>query len=125
MRMPSSRTIRILTLSRDVSLLSSRANLLTQAGYSADCELDQERALRRIRTRGYDLIIVSDSFSPDEQVALRAKVRQLEPDTAVLLLGEEAKDAGQLLELVEASLEKKNNIRARLRPFHSLSERKV
>ena len=70
--MPPQPPTRILLLSRDVSLLSSRANLLTQAGYAADWEVDPDRALRRVRTNNYSVVILSNSFTRDEQLGLRS-----------------------------------------------------
>lgn len=124
--MPVLRTIRILILSRDVSLLSSRVNLLTQEGYSADWEVDPERALRRIRTRHYHLVVLSNSFSEEEQLNLRAKVKQTRLEQAVLLLGTDENEGEQFLRSVELSIrQNKGKLSAHLVPLRMFPEREV
>jgi len=73
----------------DVSLLSSGANLLTLAGYSADFVLSADDAARRVATPFYDLAIVSSSFAHDEQLAILCRLRQIRPNLPILLLGPE------------------------------------
>ena len=102
--MPTTRSTRILLVSNDVSLTSSRANLLTLAGYSADLELDQQRAVRRIRTCYYHLVIVSETFAPEEQLMLRSKLKQTRTELPVLLLSEHERDGVEFLSAVESFL---------------------
>lgn len=108
--MPVPRTIRVLILSRDVSRLSSRTNLLTQAGYSADWEMDQDRALRRIGSNHYQLVILGDSLTQDEQFGLRARVKQTKPDVAVLDLTDAEDKAEPFLEAVKTALQQSEEI---------------
>lgn len=82
----AARPQRVLCIERDVSLLSSRANLLTQAGYVVDFVLKPEVAVRRISIRRYHLVIMSAAFPHDEQLAIRARLRQVRPGQPVLLL---------------------------------------
>lgn len=102
--MQKARAIRILILSRDVSLVSSRTNLLTLAGYSAEFEPDHERALRRVRSRRFHLVVLSNSFTRDEQLGLRAKLILGRPGLPVLLLSNEQDSADSFLASVEATL---------------------
>jgi uncharacterized iron-regulated protein len=78
------------------------------AGYSADLEIDHERAARRLRTTHYHLIIVSNTFTRDEQLSIRAKLRQVKPEVSVLLLTEREIDADQFLRSVESHLRPKH-----------------
>jgi len=80
---------RILAVSSDVSLLSSGANILTQAGYSTDLVLTVDQAVRRVLVRPYHLAIVSSTFTRDQQIAIRARLKQVRQKTPVLLLGPE------------------------------------
>jgi DNA-binding response OmpR family regulator len=80
---------RILAVGKDISLLSSGANVLTQAGYIADIVLNVEQAVRRALVRQYDLAIVSSTLTRDDQLAVRARLKQVRPSIPVLLLGTE------------------------------------
>jgi DNA-binding NtrC family response regulator len=78
---------RILAVGRDVSSLSSGANILTQAGYTVDIFLMIDQVLRRVLVKRYHLAIVSTTFTRDEQIAIRARLKQVRQDLPVLLLG--------------------------------------
>jgi DNA-binding NtrC family response regulator len=80
------RSSRILAIGNDVSQLSSRANVLTQAGYTTDSVLKIDDLSARLLKTNYDLAIVSYAFSYDEQLAIRARVRQVRPQLPVFLL---------------------------------------
>ena len=99
-----SQTTRVLTIGNDVSQLSSRANLLIHAGYNVDLEVNVERALRRLRVHPYHLVILSGKLSHDEQIGIRAQLRQVRSDQRVLLLSEREDGADGLLESVASSL---------------------
>jgi PleD family two-component response regulator len=71
----------------NVSQLSSGANLLTQAGYSTDRVMNVDQAVRSVAPGRYHLAIVSATFTYDEQLALRARLKQVRPNRPVLLLG--------------------------------------
>ena len=88
-RSPNPPHYRILAVGKDISLLSSGANVLTQAGYIADIVLTVEQAVRRALVRQYDLAIVSSTFTRDDQLAVRARLKQVRPSIPVLLLGSE------------------------------------
>jgi PleD family two-component response regulator len=83
----NTRTYRILAVGCDISQLSSGANLLTQAGYSTDPVMMPDQAVRCAAAGRYHLAIVSATFPYDEQRAIRAKLKQVRPNLAVLLLG--------------------------------------
>lgn len=83
---PNSRIRKVLAVSRDVSRLSSRANLLTQAGYTADLVVTADQAVRRAAVGHYHLAIVSSTFTYDEQLAIRANLQRVRPSLLVLLL---------------------------------------
>lgn len=85
----NSPVVRILAVGRDISLLSSGANLLTLAGYSTDFVLTPDDAARRVSIPRYDLAIVSTTFTYDEQIAIRNRIRQLRPQLPVLVLSDQ------------------------------------
>jgi hypothetical protein len=78
--------------------LSSGANLLTQAGYTVD------RAMRRATVGRSHLAIVSTTCTSDEQLAIRAHLKQAKPGLPVLLLGPEHDSLGAFLESVSTCL---------------------
>src|SRR6516164_5034846 len=104
----NSRIRRILAVGRDVSQLSSRANLLTHAGYTTDQVVTVEQAIRRASVARYHLAVVSATFACDEQFAIRAGLKQVKPSVPVLLLGPEHDSPEPFLEAVAASLGRKS-----------------
>jgi len=101
---PNSRIRRILVVGRDVSQLSSGANLLTQAGYTTDLVVTVDRALRRASVGRYHLAIISTTFTCEEQLAIRTRLKQVQPSLAVLLLCPEHDSPGVFLDSVSACL---------------------
>jgi DNA-binding NtrC family response regulator len=102
---------RILLVGKDVSRLSSRANVLTLAGYSADPVLETEHAARRVRIKRYHLAIVSSSFTVDEQLAIRATLQAIRPALPVLFLTPEHDKPDAFLAAVADSLKQKKRFR--------------
>lgn len=100
----ASRPQRVLCIGRDVSLLSSSANLLTQAGYVVDFLLQPEAAVRRTSARRYHLVIISAAFTHDEQLAIRARLHRLHPRLPVLLPKPEHDAAPEFLASVAEAL---------------------
>ena len=101
---PNPRIRRILAVGRDVSQLSSGANLLTQAGYTTDLVVSVDRAMRRATVGRYHLAIVSTTFTSEEQLAIRAHLKQVKPGLPVLLLGPEHDSPRAFLESVSTCL---------------------
>ena len=99
---------RILVLGRDISLLSSAANVLTQAGYAADLVLKVDQAVRRVLVERYHLAIVCSTFSRDEQIAIRARLKQVRQNLPVLLLTPKHHSPDALLASVADRLKKAN-----------------
>jgi hypothetical protein len=106
----NSHSYRILAVGSDVSQLSSGANLLTQAGYSTDL----------VAPGRYHLAIVSATFTSDEQLALRARLKQIRPNLPVLLLGAQHDSPDAFLAEVARHLRQKQSFRfgTRLDRFH-------
>jgi DNA-binding response OmpR family regulator len=102
---------RVLLVGKDVSRLSSRANVLTQAGYRADPVLETEHAARRARVQRYHLAIVSSSFTVDEQLAIRARLQAVRPNLPVLFLTPEHDKPDAFLAAVADSLKQKKRFR--------------
>jgi DNA-binding NtrC family response regulator len=101
---PNSRIRRVLAVGRDVSQLSSGANLLTQAGYTTDLVVTVDQALRRATVGRYHLVIVSSTFTYDEQIAIRSRLMQVKPSLPILLLGPEHDAPDAFLESVATHL---------------------
>ena len=99
-RVPNPQFYRRLAVGRDISQLSSGATVLTQAGYSADLVLETEHAVRRVKVLRYHLAIVGTSFSVDEQIEIRARLKQVRHDLPVLLLTPEQDNPEALLSAV-------------------------
>ncbi|HVP55089.1 MAG TPA: hypothetical protein VMU45_08850 [Candidatus Eisenbacteria bacterium] len=108
----NSQIYRILVIGRDVSELSAGANLLTQAGYSADLVVTIDQAARRVLTGRYHLVVVSSTFTDDEQLAIRARIKQLKPALPVFLTAPEHSRPDVFLAAVVACLKKKPIIEA-------------
>ena len=106
-RPPNPPHYRILAVGKDISLLSSGANVLTQAGYIADIVLTVEQAVRRALVRQYDLAIVSSTFTRDDQLAVRARLKQVCPCIPALLLGTEPDSPDAFLTAVAQRLKQK------------------
>jgi len=104
---PNSRIRRILAVGRDVSQLSSRANLLTHAGYTTDLVVTIDQAIRRASVGRYHLAIVSPTFSYDEQLVIRARLEQVKPSLPVLLVGSAHDTPEAFLVAVAACLSRK------------------
>jgi DNA-binding response OmpR family regulator len=100
----NSQPVRILAIGADISRLSSGANLLTQAGYRVDAVLKIEDAVRRISKSRYHLAIVCSTFTYDEQISIRARLRQVRPQVPVLLLAAEHNSPILLLAAVASRL---------------------
>jgi DNA-binding NtrC family response regulator len=107
----NSHAYRILTVGCDVSLLSSRANLLMQAGYSPDLVMKVEQAARRASTGRYHLAIISATFPYDEQIAIRGRLRKVRPNLPVLLLSPHHDSPDVFLADVAHHLEQKKSFR--------------
>jgi DNA-binding NtrC family response regulator len=101
----------ILAIGRDVSQLSSGANLLTQAGYSTHLVVKVDQAVRRASTGRYHLAVVSSTFPYDEQIAIRGRLKQVRPNLAVLLLGEHHNSPDAFFAEVAHHLEQKQSFR--------------
>lgn len=109
-RFHSSHLYRILAVGTDVSRLSSRANLLTQAGYDADIFLTVDQAAWRVLVRQYDLAIVSATFTPDQQAAIRGRLKQVRPNLTILLLGAEHDSPDAFLAATAECLKQRNRL---------------
>ena len=105
----NSQVYRILVIGRDVSELSGEANLLTQAGYIADLVVTVDQAVRRTAVGRYHLAVVSSTFTCDEQIAIRASLKQVKATLRTLLLGPEHKLPNALLTAVSKSLNTKQS----------------
>ena len=102
--------VRVLAIGADVSRLSAGANLLTQAGYSADSVLKIDDAVRRTLKSRYHLAIVCSTFTYDEQISIRSRLRQLRPHIPVLLLTAEHKSPVAFLAAVADQLRPSSNL---------------
>jgi DNA-binding NtrC family response regulator len=109
MSLPSSdsRRQRILAIGRDISLLSSGGNLLTLAGYTAHLVHDVDRAIRTVHHGRYHLAIVGSTFTYDEQITIRARLKRVRPALPVLLLSAQHQTPDAFLADVASCLKQK------------------
>ena len=116
----NSHSYRILAIGSDVSQLSSGANILTQAGYTTDLVINVDQAMGRVAPGRYHLAIVSATFTYDEQLAIRARLKQVRPNLPVLLLGAQHESPDAFLAEVAHHLRQKQSFRfgTRLDRFH-------
>ncbi len=80
----------ILIVDDDDTVRMSLGLLLKRAGYATDVAADPGEALDKVRSRGYDLVIMDMNYSRattgEEGIALLRKVRIFQPDTPVILI---------------------------------------
>jgi DNA-binding NtrC family response regulator len=100
---------RVLAIGRDVSQLSSGANVLTQAGYRADLVVTLDQAIGRVKVGKYHLAIVSSTFNCDEQIAIRARLKQARQNLPVLLMSSAHDSPDAFLAAVAESLKQKKS----------------
>lgn len=100
---------RVLAIGRDISLLSSGANVLTQAGYRADTVVSVDQAIRRVMVGKYHLVVVSSTFNCDEQIAIRARLKQVRQNLSVLLMSSAHDSPDAFLAAVADSLKQKRS----------------
>jgi DNA-binding NtrC family response regulator len=97
---------RIVVIGTDISHVSSRANLLAQAGYNTDLVVKVEDAVKRVIVRRHHLAVVTSVVPYDEQLAIRARLKQVRPNLSLLLLGPNHDSPDALLAAVEHCLKK-------------------
>lgn len=105
----NSHVYKILAIGCDISRLSSRANLLTQAGYTTDPVARVDQAIRRAATGRYHLAIVSATFTCDEQTAIRARLKRARHNLPVLILGSQHDSPNAFLAEVAHLLQQKRS----------------
>jgi len=75
---------KILSISYDEPLLTTREMILTQAGYKVTSALGFDEALKHCSARAYDLVILGHSIPRRDQQSLLEAVRKFD---GVLVLG--------------------------------------
>jgi DNA-binding response OmpR family regulator len=73
---PVHRTIVILNLGHDLSLLSTRHMVLQSAGYLVESTSSIARALKSLHEGGFGLVVVCHSLSDGERTYLKENIRQ-------------------------------------------------
>ncbi len=77
---------RVLSVSHDDVVLSTRNEVLTQAGYEVTATVEVEQALACLTERAFDVVVVGDSILPSQRHQLARKIKSARPGTAVVML---------------------------------------
>lgn len=78
-------TSSILIADDDEPLAQSVAALLGLDGYHCDCVLDADRAIERLETRRYDLLISDVQMPGNHNFRLVWEARQIDPEMPIIL----------------------------------------
>lgn len=77
---------RVLSVSRDPMLLTSRNAILQQAGYTVETTMKTSEALEIVRNGRVDAVVLGDSVSYAERNALAQAIREIAPKLPILVL---------------------------------------
>lgn len=80
------RTIVILSVSHDPTLLSTRHMLLQSAGYIVESASSVERAIRSLRNGDFDLVVLCHSLPEEERARLMRGIRARGSSTPVVFV---------------------------------------
>ncbi len=77
---------RVLSVSQDDVVLSTRNEVLTQAGYDVTTTMEVERAIACLIESAFDVVVVGDSILPSQRHQLAKRIKSARPSTAVVML---------------------------------------
>ncbi len=77
---------RVLSVSHDDVVLSTRNEVLTQAGYDVTTTMEVERAIACLLESAFDVVVVGDSILPRQRHQLAQRIKSTRPGTAVVML---------------------------------------
>jgi DNA-binding NtrC family response regulator len=77
---------RVLSVSHDDVVLSTRNQVLVQAGYHVTTTTELEQAVACLTEQPFDVVVLGDSIQANLRHQLAGKVKATRPSTAVLML---------------------------------------
>jgi DNA-binding response OmpR family regulator len=92
----SSMPKRILSTSRDATVLRTRNLVLQSAGYEVVAALDSEQFMRLLEGQSFDLVVLGDSIEVDERINLARKARASKPDVPLIIFFKTPAEAQRL-----------------------------
>ena len=81
---------RVVAIRPDPALVTVLTSVLSTRYYELECAAGNIDALRRLRERGFDVVITDPSTSVEEDVALTRELRSLRPDIKSIVLAPHA-----------------------------------
>jgi len=80
------RTIRLLVVDDEPSILESCETVLSAEGYEVVLERRAEEALRRVRAQEYDIVLIDQNMPNVHGLDILAEVRKRNPDTLAIVM---------------------------------------
>jgi DNA-binding NtrC family response regulator len=80
------RTIRLLVVDDEPSILESCETVLSAEGYDVELERRAEEALRRVRSQEYDIVLIDQNMPNVHGLDILAEVRKRNPDTLAIVM---------------------------------------
>jgi anti-sigma regulatory factor (Ser/Thr protein kinase)/CheY-like chemotaxis protein len=94
---------RVLAIRPDPELVTILTGVLNPRYYELECAAGDVDAVRRLRTRAFNVVITDPSTSIDEDLALASELRSVRPEVKTIVLAPEA-DHGDLLDAIRADV---------------------
>jgi len=94
----------ILNASPDQSLLSSRAEVLHEAGYYTSSANTSEDAIALATQLNFPVVIICHGFKDEERQLLGERIREILPSTKIIFLDHGDVDAQHLISTVRRAL---------------------
>lgn len=85
---PMARTVRILSVSYDCALMSSRSMLLRHTGFQVEDVHSRSQALKSARSDRFDVLLICHTLPEADRKHLIAAVRERRPDMPILCITE-------------------------------------
>ena len=80
------RTIRLLVVDDEPSILASCETVLSDEGYDVQLERRAEEALRRVRSQEFDIVLIDQNMPNVHGLDILAEVRKRNPDTLAIVM---------------------------------------
>jgi DNA-binding response OmpR family regulator len=94
----------ILNASPDQSLLSTRAEILHEAGYYTSSANTPDEAITLATQLNFPLVIICHGFKAEERKLIGERIQELLPSTKIIFLEHEDFDAQHLVSIVRSAL---------------------
>lgn len=102
---------RILSISRNPTLLATRNDTLALSGYAAASPKEPNEGLIMLADEHFDVVVISDSVEPEARQVLIPALRNLRPDIPILFVYSACDAADE--PLADVSIEIEGNVASR------------